>query len=93
MVYLIFLKLELVFGNYLFPGAFALDVLQVLIEGRGASWSIGGQQTWRNFLTLPNILKVFNPKLYGFSTDSAISVNVAAKFNVAEPGVRKACKQ
>lgn len=70
-------------------GAFALDVLQVLLEGRGASWSIGGQKTWRNYLTLPNILKIFNPKLYGFSiADQGISYEKSSRFNVAEPGVR-----
>lgn len=69
-------------------GAFAIDVLQVLLEGRGASWAIGGQQTWRNFLTIPNILKEFNPNLYGQSTtDQARTYEKAARFNVAEPGV------
>lgn len=69
-------------------GAFALDVLQVLLEGRGASWAIGGQQSWRNFLTIPNILKEFNPNLYGYSvTDQGGSYQKASRFNVAEPGV------
>lgn len=27
----------------------------------------GGEGSWRKFLTLPNILKLFNPKLVGFS--------------------------
>lgn len=40
-------------------------LLEVLVENRGVSWSIGGQGTWRSHLTLPNILKVFNPKLFG----------------------------
>lgn len=75
-------------------GAFALNVLQVFLEGRGASWSIGGQQSWRNFLTLPNILKEFNPKLYGYSTaDQAISRDKSSMFNVAEPGVRRRDKK
>lgn len=38
---------------------------EVLIENRGVSWCIGGQGTWRTHLTLPNILKEFNPKLFG----------------------------
>lgn len=71
-------------------GAFALDVFQVLLEGRGASWSIGGQRSWRNFLTIPNILKEFNPKLYGFSVaDQANSYDKSSRFNVAEAGVRR----
>lgn len=74
-------------------GAFALNELQVLLEGRGASWAIGGQRTWRNFLTLPNILKEFNPKLYGYSvTDQGNSFQKTSRFNVAEPGVRNYCR-
>lgn len=69
-------------------GAFANDVLQVLLEGRGASWAIGGQKTWRNFLTLPNIIKEFNPALYGYSTiDQGRTYDKLSRFNVAEPGV------
>lgn len=69
-------------------GAFANDVLQVLLEGRGASWAIGGQKTWRNFLTIPNIIKEFNPNLYGYSiTDQGRTYDKLSKFNVAEPGV------
>lgn len=75
-------------------GIFALNELQVLIEGRGASWSIGGQQTWRQFLTLPNILKEFNPNLYGFSVaDQATSFDKTSRFNVAEVGVREEFNQ
>lgn len=69
-------------------GIFANDVLQVALEGRGASWAIGGQQTWRNFLTIPNILKEFNPNLYGYSaTDQGRTYDKLSRFNVAEPGV------
>jgi hypothetical protein len=69
-------------------GAFANDILQVLLEGRGASWSIGGQKTWRNFLTIPNIIKEFNPNLYGYSVaDQARTYDKLSRFNVAEPGV------
>lgn len=38
---------------------------ELLIENRGLAWCIGGQGTWRTHLTLPNILKEFNPKLFG----------------------------
>jgi len=31
------------------------------VENRGVVWSIGGQYDWRKYLTLPNILKEFNP--------------------------------
>lgn len=78
-------------GDSLTAGAstFALNVLQILLEGRGSSWAIGGQQTWRNFLTLPNILKEFNPNLYGYSISyQGTAYDKSARFNVAETGVR-----
>lgn len=54
-------------------GAFATNILQVLIENKGVSWSIGGQGTWHKYLTIPNILKEFNPKLYGYSLGDGFS--------------------
>lgn len=38
---------------------------EVLVENRGLSWCIGGQGNFRTHLTLPNILKEFNPNLFG----------------------------
>lgn len=35
-------------------GALATSVLQVLIENKGVSWSIGGQGTWHKYLTVIN---------------------------------------
>ncbi|XP_040574332.1 phospholipase B1, membrane-associated [Lepeophtheirus salmonis] len=49
-------------------GALADNLFQLLWEYRGVSFSAGGLGTWREYLTVPNILKNFNPKLYGFST-------------------------
>lgn len=57
---------------------------EVLIENRGVAWCIGGQGTWRTHLTLPNILKEFNPKLFGYSLEDSFNVHRAAQFNVAE---------
>jgi hypothetical protein len=45
----------------------------------------GGESTWRKYLTLPNILKEFNPKLVGYSTGDSLSFMKDSKFNVAEP--------
>ena len=68
-------------------GAFAIDPLQVLLESKGVSWAIGGQDNFRHFLTLPNILKEFNPNLYGYSVSAdGLSFQKATKFNTAEPG-------
>ncbi|KAJ6646581.1 Phospholipase B1, membrane-associated [Pseudolycoriella hygida] len=57
---------------------------EVLIENRGVSWCIGGQGTWRSHLTIPNILKEFNPNLFGYSLQDAYNVHKSAQFNVAE---------
>lgn len=48
---------------------------EVLVENRGLSWCIGGQGNFRTHLTLPNILKEFNPKLFGsvFECDILLS--------------------
>ncbi|XP_049689659.1 phospholipase B1, membrane-associated [Accipiter gentilis] len=52
-------------------------------DWRGLSWSIGGDGTLETQTTLPNILKKFNPNLFGFSTGSS---KETAGFNVAERG-------
>lgn len=46
----------------------------------------GGQGTWRQFVTLPNIIKEFNPKLFGFSAQDTFGHHKEAQFNAAEPG-------
>lgn len=62
----------------------SVGLWEVLVENRGLSWCIGGQGTWRTHLTLPNILKVFNPKLFGFSLTDSYNVHRTAQFNIAE---------
>lgn len=37
-------------------------------------------------MTLPNILKVFNPNLIGYSLRDSLSIERASQFNVAEGG-------
>ncbi|XP_049762996.1 phospholipase B1, membrane-associated-like isoform X2 [Schistocerca cancellata] len=65
-------------------GILAANIMQVLAENRGVSWSIGGEGDWRQFLTLPNILKEFNPRLVGFSLNDSSGHEKASQFNVAE---------
>ncbi|XP_043554398.1 phospholipase B1, membrane-associated isoform X2 [Chiloscyllium plagiosum] len=48
-------------------GANATNVLQLPIEYRHVSWSIGGYGTFSAVITLPNILKLFNPNITGYS--------------------------
>lgn len=38
-------------------GASSVRVTDLVIENRGLSWSIGGQWSFKNSSTLPNILK------------------------------------
>lgn len=45
----------------------------------------GGQGTWRDFLTLPNILKEFNPNLTGYSTGTGEFLSAHSQLNVAFP--------
>ena len=40
-------------------GLTATNILDLMVENRGIVANIGGQGTWREYLTLPNILKVF----------------------------------
>ncbi|ALC44518.1 CG7365 [Drosophila busckii] len=65
-------------------GIFASNLVHVTVENRGVVWSIGGQDNWRKYLTLPNILKEFNPQLYGYSLKDGLSTDRSSRFNVAE---------
>lgn len=65
-------------------GIFATNLLHVTVENRGVVWSIGGQYDWRKYLTLPNILKEFNPNLYGYAIKDGISTDRSSRFDVAE---------
>ncbi|XP_017773375.1 PREDICTED: phospholipase B1, membrane-associated-like [Nicrophorus vespilloides] len=68
-------------------GLLATTLPQVFLENRGLSFSIGGVGTWRQYITVPNLLKVFNPNLVGFSTTySSITTQRSSQFNVAEGG-------
>ncbi|CAH0693118.1 unnamed protein product [Chilo suppressalis] len=74
-------------GDSLVAGSGALEefALGAFVEYRGVSWCAGGDSTWREFLTLPNILKVYNPNLRGFSTGTGEWLARNARFNVAFP--------
>jgi len=54
-------------------GSNAKTVIGLLVEYRGRSWSIGGDKSLEELVTLPNILKMFNPKVVGFTTGTDIS--------------------
>ncbi|XP_029453570.1 phospholipase B1, membrane-associated-like [Rhinatrema bivittatum] len=42
---------------------------EIFIEYRHLSWSIGGFGNFSDMITLPNIFKLFNPDIIGFSKD------------------------
>ncbi|KAL4118890.1 hypothetical protein QTP88_011772 [Uroleucon formosanum] len=67
-------------------GSFSYFLPQLVVDHRGSSWTAGGKGTWREFLTLPNILKVFNPKLIGYAYGDALAEQRFSQFNVAEVG-------
>ncbi|XP_037296711.1 phospholipase B1, membrane-associated [Manduca sexta] len=74
-------------GDSLVAGSGALEefALGAFVEYRGVSWCMGGDASWREFLTLPNILKEFNPDLQGYSTGTGEWVTRNSRLNVAFP--------
>ncbi|CAH0558649.1 unnamed protein product [Brassicogethes aeneus] len=74
-------------GDSLIAGSGALEewALGTMIEYRGVSWCAGGEGTWREFLTLPNILKEFNPNLKGYSIGTGQFLSYNSHLNVAFP--------
>lgn len=67
-------------------GALSYRLGHMFTENRGLAWSIGGQWNWRNATTMPNILKVFNPKLVGYSLNDSLTYSPGTEFNAAEIG-------
>ena len=75
-------------------------MLEVLLEERGKSFPIGkifpsvvinnklfaagGEGNWRQYLTLPNILKMFNSNLIGYAVKTSLTIQQESQFNVAE---------
>lgn len=47
-------------GDSLVAASGALEEFAIgtFIEARGVSWCAGGQDSWRKYLTLPNLIKV-----------------------------------
>ncbi|KAM6221123.1 phospholipase B1, membrane-associated [Rhynchocyon petersi] len=64
------------------------NVLDVLTQYRGLSWSVGGDQNISTVTTLANILREFNPSLKGFSVGTGKENTPGAFFNQAVAGDR-----
>ncbi|KAK7504178.1 hypothetical protein BaRGS_00004482 [Batillaria attramentaria] len=58
-------------------------ILEELIENRGLSWSGGGQGTYEEQITVPNILKNYNPSVYGYALGNGDEFSKNSRFNVA----------
>ncbi|KAJ8289605.1 hypothetical protein GJAV_G00003270 [Gymnothorax javanicus] len=69
-------------------GAPSDNILHVLVQYRGLSWSIGGDENLTSVTTLPNILRQFNPSLTGFSVRRGNENSLNAFLNQAVPGAR-----
>ncbi|XP_076248166.1 phospholipase B1, membrane-associated [Calliopsis andreniformis] len=67
-------------------GIFSTNLANIGVESRGVTASGGGQGTWRTYLTLPNILKEFNPNLIGYAYRDSLSTHPESQLNVAEVG-------
>lgn len=67
-------------------GAKASLITGLLEECRGVAWNMGGEKDVSTISTLPNILRKFNPNLYGFSLGSGNSDSANAVLNVGYPG-------
>ncbi|KAK9721446.1 GDSL-like Lipase/Acylhydrolase [Popillia japonica] len=65
-------------------GALSHTLLDLFRDYRGVSFPIGGEKTWRQYLTLPNIIKEYNPNLVGYALRASNTVERASQFNVAE---------
>ncbi|XP_038606788.1 phospholipase B1, membrane-associated [Tachyglossus aculeatus] len=81
------IKVVAALGDYLTTGAGARasDFRDLTTAWRGLSWSIGGDGTLETHTTLPNILKKFNPQIYGYSIGTEEGT---AGFNVAVGGAK-----
>ncbi|XP_064504502.1 phospholipase B1, membrane-associated [Pseudopipra pipra] len=64
------------------------DVLNVLVQYRGLSWSVGGNENISTVTTLANILREFNPSLTGYSTGTGTQNSENAALNQAVAGAR-----
>ncbi|XP_068574153.1 phospholipase B1, membrane-associated-like isoform X2 [Cebidichthys violaceus] len=64
------------------------NLLLVINEYRGLSWSIGGDENITTVTTLPNILREFNPSLTGFSEGIGKEDSPKAFLNQAVSGAK-----
>ncbi|XP_072313550.1 phospholipase B1, membrane-associated [Eucyclogobius newberryi] len=71
-------------------GARTDNLLLVMTQYRGLSWSIGGDGNITTVTTLPNILKEFNPNVTGFAEGRGEETQPGAFLNQAVAGAKSA---
>ncbi|XP_047657809.1 phospholipase B1, membrane-associated-like isoform X2 [Tachysurus fulvidraco] len=69
-------------------GVASTNLVAVLTQYRGLSWSIGGDSNLSTVTTLPNIMRVFNPELTGFSVRTGKQNTKQAFLNQAVAGAK-----
>jgi len=69
-------------------GALADSIFRVFTEYRGYSFSTGGETDLDAFVTLPNIIKKYNPNVKGFSIGNGDQDSSNAMLNIAVSGAR-----
>ncbi|VDO55551.1 unnamed protein product [Haemonchus placei] len=83
------IKLVMALGDSLTAanGAGAEDPVGVILQYRGLAFQAGGDNSLEQHVTIPNILKKYNPDLFGYSVGIG-SPNVweVSRLNVAMPG-------
>ncbi|XP_033736180.1 phospholipase B1, membrane-associated-like [Pecten maximus] len=67
-------------------GINAVTPIGLLTQWRGLSWSVGGEKNFEEEITIPNIIKKYNPDVKGFSVGKGGVNSRNAKLNVADPG-------
>ncbi|KAG7316549.1 hypothetical protein KOW79_020090 [Hemibagrus wyckioides] len=69
-------------------GVASTNLVAVLTQYRGLSWSIGGDNNLSTVTTLPNIMREFNPELTGFSVGTGKQNTKQAFLNQAVAGAK-----
>ena len=64
-------------------GANAPNLFKSREQYRGVSFAIGAAETWRTVTTIPNLLRVFNPKLVGGSVNTGGAFEKGSNLNLA----------
>ncbi|OWF46594.1 Phospholipase B1, membrane-associated [Mizuhopecten yessoensis] len=84
------IKVVAAFGDSITAGTGidAATPIGLLTQWRGLSWSVGGDGTFEDVITIPNIIKKYNPNVKGFSVGTGGVDSRNANLNLAVPGAK-----